>query len=127
MAMILIVDDDEMDRALLAEVLQKAGHEPLFAPDGKAALEIWRSSKVDLVVTDIVMPELDGLELLKSLKVEDPKARVIAVSGVSAEKLNKAARSGAYAILTKPVNPHELLGEISSALQEIEAGEDTGP
>ena len=127
MARILIVDDDEMDRALLAEVLQKAGHEPLFAPDGKVALGIWRNSKVDLVVTDIVMPELDGLELLKSLKVEDPKARVIAVSGVSAEKLNKAARSGAFAILTKPVNPHELLGEISSALQEIEAGEDTGP
>jgi CheY-like chemotaxis protein len=118
MARILIVDDEEMDRVLLSEVLHQAGHEPLFAPNGQSALRIWRSSNIDLVVTDIVMPELDGLGLLEQLREEDPWVRVIAISGVSAKRLNEAARAGAQAILTKPVNPEELVREISRALSE---------
>jgi CheY-like chemotaxis protein len=101
MARILIVEDEAMDRVLLGEALEGAGHELLFAPDGKVALRLWRESKVDLVVTDIVMPELDGLSLLEALKAEDPEVIVIAVSGITARDLNKAARHGAYAILTK--------------------------
>jgi len=116
MARILIVDDEEMDRVLMAHVLQDAGHEPLFAPDGHTALRIWRAGGVDLVVTDIVMPELDGVTLLETIRMEDPGVPVIAVSGISAKRLNKAARSGAQAILTKPVDPGELLGEIDRAL-----------
>jgi CheY-like chemotaxis protein len=106
-----------MDRVFLASMLQDAGHEPLFAADGQAALRIWRNSAVDLVVTDIVMPGLNGVELLETLKREDPGVLVIAMSGISAKNLNKAARSGAVAILTKPVNPQELLTEISGALK----------
>ena len=116
MAKILIVDDEEMDRVLMAEVLQDAGHEPLFASDGNTALRIWKDSPVDLVVTDIVMPELDGLELLEAVKLDDPGVPVIAISGISAKSLNKAARIGAAAILTKPVNAAELLDEVSRAL-----------
>lgn len=118
MARILIVDDDEMDRVLISEILHRAGHEPLFAPNGQTALKIWKKSKVDLVVTDIIMPELNGLELLETMKEEDPSVRVIAISGITAKKLNEAARSGALAILTKPVDPEELLGEIERALNE---------
>ncbi len=118
MARILIVDDEEMDRVLLSEILHQAGHEPRFAPNGRAALKIWKSSDIDLVITDIVMPELNGLELLESLREEDPWARVIAISGTSAKKLNEAARAGALAILTKPIDPQELLQEINRALTE---------
>ena len=118
MARILIVDDEEMDRVLLSQILQQAGHEALFAPNGEAALRIWNKSPVDLVVTDIVMPGLDGLGLLEALKEEDPWIRVIAISGVTAKKLNEAARAGALAILTKPVDPEELLKEIHRALEE---------
>jgi CheY-like chemotaxis protein len=117
MAKILIVDDEEMDRILLSEILHQAGHEPLFAPNGQVALGIWKRTKVDLVVTDIVMPELNGLELLESMREEDPWVRVIAISGVTAKKLNEAARAGAHAILTKPVDPEELLQEIGKALE----------
>ena len=116
MARILIVDDEEMDRILIAEVLRDAGHDPLFAPDGRQALQIWENSSVDLVVTDIVMPELDGLALLESLLGKDPNTPVIAISGVTAKDLNAAARKGAFAVLTKPVDAEELLREISRAL-----------
>ncbi|MFH1766098.1 MAG: response regulator [Gemmatimonadota bacterium] len=118
MARILIVDDEEMDRVLLSEILHQAGHEPRFAPNGQAALKIWKASDIDLVITDIVMPELNGLELLEALREEDPWVRVIAISGITAKKLNEAARAGALAILTKPIDPRELLLEINRALSE---------
>jgi CheY-like chemotaxis protein len=121
MARILIVDDEEMDRILLSEILLREGHEPFFAPNGQAALKIWRRGGIDLVITDIVMPQLDGLELLNALREEDPWVRVIAMSGVTARKLNEAARSGAHAILVKPVDPRELVQAISSALDEPDA------
>ena len=116
MARILIVDDEEMDRVLLADVLSEAGHEPLFASDGRSALKLWRESSVDLVVTDMVMPELDGLGLLEAMRAQDPHVKVIAISGITAKNLNKANLLGAHAILTKPVDPSELLEEISRAM-----------
>lgn len=113
-----------MDRILLSEVLHQAGHEPLFAPNGNAALRIWQKGGVDLVVTDIVMPGLDGLGLLEALREEDPWVQVIAISGITAKKLNEASRSGAFAILTKPVDPKELLKEIENALEGRSSWED---
>jgi CheY-like chemotaxis protein len=118
MAKILIVDDDEMDRVLISQALREAGHEPLFAPNGRAALHIWRRNPADLVVTDIAMPELNGLELIEELRMEDPWARIIAISGVSADKLTTAQRHGAIATLTKPVDAGELVAEIKKALED---------
>jgi len=117
MARILIVDDEEMDRVLLAEVLNSAGHEPFFASDGLSALKVWRKSSIDLVVTDMVMPDLDGLGLLEAMQAEDPNVLVIAISGTTAKDLNKAGLMGAHAILTKPVDPSELLEEIERAVK----------
>lgn len=116
MARILIVDDEEMDRVLLAEVLHSAGHEPSFASDGLSALKEWRESSYDLVVTDMVMPELDGIGLLEAMQAEAPGVLVIAISGITAKGLNEAGFLGAQAILTKPVDPTELLEEIKRAL-----------
>ncbi len=127
MAKILIVDDEEMDRVLLSEILHQAGHEPLFASGGEAALRIWRKNPIDLVVTDMVMAELNGLELLASMKEEDPWVRVIAISGVSAKKLNEAAQAGALAVLTKPVDPEELLHQIEKGLKERGSWRDVEP
>jgi CheY-like chemotaxis protein len=117
MAKILIVDDDEMDRVLISQALHEAGHEPLFAPNGKAALRTWRRNPSDLVVTDIAMPELNGLELIEELRMDDPWVPIIAISGVSADKLESAQRHGAVATLVKPVDAGELVAEIEKALE----------
>jgi len=124
MPRILIVDDDPMHRALISDALTGAGHESLFASDGQEAIEVCRDTHVDLVVTDMVMPELDGLELLKALGEAYPELPIIAVSGISAAKLNLSARFGAHAILIKPVDPEELLREVESALEGQGDGSD---
>jgi two-component system NtrC family response regulator len=121
MPKILIVDDDPMQRALISNAVTGAGHEALFASDGQEALEVCRDTQVDLVVTDMVMPELDGLELLKALMEAYPEIPVIAVSGTSAAKLNLSARFGAHAILIKPIDSEELLREVEKALRGEDA------
>ena len=126
MAKILIVDDDEMDRVLISQSLAAAGHEPLFAPNGKAALRIWRRNPADLVVTDIAMPDLNGLELIEALRLEDPWVRIIAISGVAADKLHSAEQIGALATLVKPVDVGALLSEIERVLEEHGPLEDMG-
>lgn len=124
MARILIVDDEEMDRVLLSEVLQRGGHEPLFAPNASAAQRIWARSPVDLVVTDIVMPGVNGVQLIEALREEDPWVRIIAISGAGPSILGLAGTSGALATLPKPVDPERLLEEIDKALENSgETGE----
>jgi CheY-like chemotaxis protein len=124
MAKILIVDDEEMDRVLLSQVLQSGGHEPLFAPNASVALRIWARNPADLVVTDIVMPEVNGIQLIEALREEDPWIRIIAISGADPSILELAGESGARATLTKPVDPRKLLEEIDKALEDFsEMGE----
>ena len=117
MAKILVVDDDQTHQALISQVLTGGGYEAHVTSDGREALELMRRTPMDLVVTDMVMPGLDGPELLTALRDEFPGVPIIAVSGISAAKLNKSARLGAYAILIKPVDPKELLEEIEAALR----------
>ena len=83
MARILIVDDEEMDRLLLAEVLQEAGHELLFAPDGQQALSMLCQRKPDVMILDLIMPGMDGLQVLRE-KSLDPSIREIPVIVISA-------------------------------------------
>jgi len=118
MARILIVDDEEMDRLLGRTILQDAGHELLFAQDGDAALKTYREEEVDLVVTDLAMPNLNGLRLIRTLRDEDPDARIIAVSGVSPEQLPRAKDLGASRTLFKPLSREALLEAVEEVLDE---------
>jgi len=118
MARILIVDDDESDRLLEKTFLDDLGHELLFAKDGEAALRICREEKVDLVVTDLAMPRLNGLRLIRSLREVDPDARIVAVSGVSPEQLPRAEDLGAVATLFKPVRKEAFLEAVQSGLED---------
>lgn len=117
MATILIVDDSEMDRVLEHSILENAGHTLLFASEGAGALECIRHSEVDLVITDLAMPELNGLRLIKELREEGMEVPIIAVSGVAADQLDLAQDYGANFALVKPVGAETLLKTVAKALE----------
>ena len=116
MARILVVDDEEADRAHGRAVLENAGHEVLFAPSGEAALRIYAKQAVDLVITDLAMPNLNGLRLIEQIRERDGRALIMAVSGVSPEQFDRAQALGAVATMAKPFSPEELLRVVSDAL-----------
>lgn len=116
MAKILVVDWEEEERVYLWSVLEDAGHEIFFAADGKAALEVWGRKEVDLVITELYLPELNGLRLIKELRARDPEGLIVALSEISADQLDLAADFGACQILFKPVAPESLLAGVNRAL-----------
>lgn len=117
MANILIVDWEEEERVYLWSVLEDAGHDLLFAPNGEVALEVWRDKDLDLVITELYLPELNGLRLIKELVARNPGALILALSEISADQLDLAEDYGACKILTKPVSPENLLSAVNSALE----------
>lgn len=118
MGRILIVDDEEMDRVMEFSVLEDAGHEILFAADGQTALALWKEKSIDLVITDLVMPELNGLRLIKAIKELDPSARIIAISGLAPEQLDLAEDYGALRTLTKPFPREAMLKAVAEVLAQ---------
>lgn len=118
MAHILIVDDEEMDRLLGRAILEDSGHQLLFAPDGELALQAYRKNDIDLVITDLAMPNMNGLLLIEQIMAEDSRAQIIAVSGVSPEQLHRAETLGASRTLQKPYEPGELLQAVTETLEE---------
>lgn len=116
MGRILIVDDEESDRVLERSILEGAGHTVFFAPDGESALEAYRIHVIELVITDLHMPRLNGLRLIRELKARDPDLAVIAVSGIAADQLDLAEDLGAVRTVVKPVTPEALLNAVAEAL-----------
>lgn len=117
MAHILVADWDEIERVALWTILQKAGHELLFAKNGKQAIEIWEKKPIDLVITELLMPELSGLRLIREIIDRDASARIIALSLVNADQLDLAEDFGAMRILYKPVKPKTLLNAVEEVLK----------
>ncbi|MEW5770212.1 MAG: response regulator [Pseudomonadota bacterium] len=120
MAKILLVDDDVDVRYALGKYLHRAGHQVVEATDGAQALSLMATEAFDLVITDIVMPEADGIELILDIGRNTPGLPVIAISGGGrlgrAEYLDMAQGLGATAGLAKPVDPDELLALIDRLL-----------
>src|SRR5882724_6422130 len=81
MARILLIDDDPMVRHTIRHILIAEGHDVTIAQEGKTALELFRSSFFDLVVTDIIMPEKDGIEIIKEMRGMRGTVRILAISG----------------------------------------------
>ena len=118
MARILVIDDDAQVRALLDDVLSAAGHMVVLAADGREGLVAHRRHRPDLVITDIFMPHLDGLQVI--LELASSRANVIAISGGGnvhhLDHLDDAVHFGACAHLTKPFTIEVLLKTVNDAL-----------
>ncbi len=110
MARILVIDDDELIRALLRMTLEGAGHEVLEAANGRLGLELYREKSADLIITDIAMPELNGLELMLDLTKNFLNVKVIAMSGIQESEgpLNVAKVLGARQTFQKPLDMEKL-------------------
>ena len=117
MARILIVEDEPADRIILGVILEEVGHEVYFASDGCHALKIYTKTSIDVVVTDLQMPYVDGLELIEALRALAPDEPIIAVSGKGPHLLTESRKQGVYAALRKPVERHELLEAVAEAAQ----------
>ena len=119
MAKILVSDDELSMRQFLEILLKKEGHEVLCAPDGQEALSRFQDNPVDLVITDIKMPRMDGLDLLRKMKEQRPNLPVIMVTAyASPEDAISAMKSGAYDYLTKPFKLEEIKSVIRNALEQ---------
>ena len=117
MKTILIVDDEKHYPMILAEVLQEEGYACFTTASGMEALDIFENEFVDLVLTDVKMPGMDGIELLSRIKEISPDAPVIVMTAYgSVEKAVKAMQEGAYTFITKPFENETLLTHISKAL-----------
>ena len=119
MATILIIDDEEIIRVLLRSALEEAGHEVTEAANGRQGLELYRHRPMDLVITDIIMPEMNGLDMLLELTSEFLHAKVIAISGAGEEKnvLDVAKLLGARQTFQKPFSVPDLLGAVRYELE----------
>jgi DNA-binding NtrC family response regulator len=122
MARVLVIDDDEQVRSILAQFLEHAGHVALTASDGDEGIRVFHRERVDLVVTDIVMPRKEGIETIIELRTIRPDLKIIAMSGgglaEGAPYLGFARQLGADAVLDKPVRMDAFCRAVSRCLGE---------
>jgi CheY-like chemotaxis protein len=121
MANILVADDDEQYPIMLAKMLRNNHHNVVIANDGQQALDFCKEQKFDLIITDILMPNVDGIDLIVDLIERNSKVPIIAISGgrntITAEfNLQSANTLGVQAVLKKPFTNEQLLEAVNSLL-----------
>jgi YesN/AraC family two-component response regulator len=121
MPLILIIDDEPQIRSMLKLMLERDGYEVAEAPDGIEGIRVYRQKPADLVITDLIMPNKDGIGMIIDLKKEFPNVKIIAMSGGGLNKpegyLKGAKKLGAACTLTKPIDRDEMLRTIKDVLQ----------
>jgi len=118
MARVLVVDDEDTVRFTIEKHLKKAGYETTTAGDAAQALDAIRKEEFDVIVSDIMMPETNGIELLKSVSTTSPSSKVILVTGEpDIDTATKALRHGAFDYLSKPFEGVELCKAVEKAMK----------
>ncbi len=115
MARILIVDDEPTDLVIIKKLVEQLGHEVHVASDGEEAFRKYLRKDFEVVITDIQMPRVDGLEFIESLLALYPETKIIAVSALGPDGLHAARRTGAAVLLSKPVGPEEVRKALAEA------------
>jgi CheY-like chemotaxis protein len=123
-ASVLVVDDDPAVRTTIRLVLERAGHRVSLAPDGRAGLTVLAAGGIDLLVVDLFMPGMDGLETLREVRKHQADLPVIVISGASLDApsqpppdfLAMAVKLGAVSSLQKPFKPRDIIGAVEACL-----------
>ena len=117
---ILVIDDDDQVRTLLVKMLEFEGYAVLEAPDGKVGYKLYLENNPDLVITDLIMPEREGIETIRELRKDNPEIKIIAISGggsVEPEQyLSMAKRLGVKRTFSKPFKREEILGAVKELI-----------
>ena len=117
---ILVIDDDAGMRHTLARILQSGGHEVSMADDGEHGLMMFHLERPDLVICDLIMPHVDGIETIAQVRRESPAMKIIAISGgdrdMNVDGLATALEKGANEVIVKPFHAEEVLNLVASLL-----------
>jgi len=120
MEKVLVIDDDSLVRDNIVRILERQGYQVLVASDGVRGLRMFRSEQPDLVITDVIMPEKDGIETIREIRGDCPDAKIIAISGGgrigNVDFLKVAEKVGASEIIAKPFDPSVLVNVVSRCL-----------
>jgi len=120
MARVLVLEDDSALGIIMRSALENGGHEVLVAADCRIGLRVFGASKFDLVTTDMLMPDMDGIEIVRTLRAYRSAVKIVAISGGGAldhgDLLGTAMRLGADATLSKPFTPRALVDVVSGVL-----------
>jgi two-component system, OmpR family, response regulator CpxR len=119
MATILVIDDDAAMRRLILRVLRDRGHELLEAENGDDGVALVQEGRPDLIITDILMPQKEGIETIREVLDRAPGTKIIAISGGGTQNLmflDAAKAFGAHAALAKPFRPDELIETVNRVL-----------
>jgi CheY-like chemotaxis protein len=119
---ILVIDDEDLIRQVVKEMLEVEGYIVTTAANGKEGLQLYRQESPDLIITDIFMPEMEGLETIRTLQQDSSKVKIIAISGGGERGmisfLSYAKRFGALLTLQKPFTREDLLTSVREVLGE---------
>jgi len=132
MAKILVIDDEEHIRDVLKQVLERAGYDVIVAADGKEGLDLMAQQGADLVITDVIMPGIDGVATVQKIREKFVNTRIIVISGggnvapldyepgaiATNAYLASAENAGADRTMTKPFNRQEILDAIKELMTE---------
>ena len=116
---IMVVDDDRLNRELLSKVLRQEGYQVLEACDGDIALKILQALPCDLVITDFLMPMLNGIEFVEQLRSLQPQIPIIFITGYLSAISDKKIVDEVAEILAKPFEPHVLRSSVHRLLDSI--------
>jgi CheY-like chemotaxis protein len=121
MGRILIIDDDVQILNMLRQILEREGYEVVSAINGNEGIRLYREKPTDLIITDLIMPEKDGIETIMELRRDFPDVKIIAISGGGRSHpgpyLNSAKELGAQYTFAKPVKRKELLKAVRELLK----------
>jgi DNA-binding response OmpR family regulator len=121
---VLVIDDEDMIREIIKTVLTEAGYQVAGAANGAEGLKLLESQPVDLIITDILMPEKEGIETIIETRKSHPNIKIVAISGGGRahnfHPLKIASKIGADMTLPKPFEPDELLAVVKKVFDDID-------